>query len=152
MARPVLRRGRRSRAHQRQARGLEQRQASTRVIDRRARRGRRLAHPGRDQPGARRAVTPLEEAARLLRKYRHGAHAVAMASLAAREEARVEGERFWADLGAPDVFGGDDSIAGVTLGGDDAPQTAELALDRAAFQRALYRVAQELRLRQFETE
>jgi hypothetical protein len=97
-------------------------------------------------------VTPLEEAARLLRKYGHGAHAVAMASLAAREEARVEGERFWADLAGPDVFGGDDSIAGVTLGGSGAPETAELELDRAAFRRALYRVAQELRLRRFESD
>jgi hypothetical protein len=96
-------------------------------------------------------VTPLEEAARLLRKYGHGSHAVAMASLAAREEARVEGERFWADL-AGDAFGGDDPIAAVTLGGEGAPQTPELAFDRAAFRRALYRVAQELRLRAFETE
>ena len=97
-------------------------------------------------------MTPLEEAARLLRKYGHGAHAVAMASLAAREEARVEGERFWADLAGPDVFGGDDSIAAVTLGGAAASESEELAWDRAAFQRALYRVAQDLRLRAFESE
>ena len=97
-------------------------------------------------------MTPLEEAARLLRKYGHGAQALAMTSLAAREEARVEGERFWADLAGPDVFGGDDSIAGVTLGGAAAPETPELVHDRAAFQRALYRVAQELRLRAFESE
>jgi hypothetical protein len=97
-------------------------------------------------------VTPLEEAARLLRKYGHGAQARAMASLAAREEARVEGERFWADLAGPDVFGGDDSMAGVTLGGAAAARTPELESDRAAYRRALHLVAQELRLRAFESE
>jgi len=97
-------------------------------------------------------VTPLEEAARLLRKYGHGPQAVAMGSLAAREEARVEGERFWADLAAPDVWGQQDSIAAVTLGGADVPETPALAADRAAFRRALFEVARELRLRAFESE
>jgi hypothetical protein len=96
-------------------------------------------------------VTPLEELARLLRKYGHAAHAVAMASLAAREEARVEGAAFWADLAGPEVFGAEGSIAGVTLGGVGAISTPELELDRAAFRRALFEVAQELRLRAFES-
>lgn len=96
-------------------------------------------------------MTPLEELARLLRKHGHGAHALAMASLAAREEARVEGAAFWADLAGPGVFGAEASIAGVTLGGVAAPATPELELDRAAFRRALFEVAQELRLRSFET-
>jgi len=96
-------------------------------------------------------VTPLEEAARLLRKYGHGAQAVTVASLAAREEARVEGVRFWADL-AGDLFGGDEAIAGVTLGSSTDVETPELAYDRAAFRRALYLVAQDLRLRAFESE
>ncbi len=96
-------------------------------------------------------MTPLEELARLLRKHGHTAHAVAMASLAAREEARVEGAAFWADLAAPEVFGAEDSIASVTLGGVSAKTTPELELDRAAFRRALFEVAQELRLRSFES-
>jgi hypothetical protein len=96
-------------------------------------------------------VTPLEELARLLRKHGHGEHAVAMASLAAREEARVEGERFWADLAAPEVFGAERSIASVTLGGVTAALTPELERDRAAFRRALFLVAEELRLRCFES-
>jgi len=97
-------------------------------------------------------VTPLDEAARLLRKYGHSAQAVTMASLAAREEARVEGEAFWADLGAPGVFGAEDSIAAVTLGGVGAPVTPELERDRITFRRALAAVAQELRLRSFASE
>lgn len=96
-------------------------------------------------------MTPLEELARLLRKYGHGEHAVAMASLAAREEARVEGERFWADLAAPDVWGAEGSIAAVTLGGVTAPATPELERDRAAYRRSLFLVAEELRLRCFES-
>ena len=94
-------------------------------------------------------MTPLEEAARLLRKHGHSAEAVTMASLAAREEARVEGEAFWADLAGPDVFGAEDSIAAVTLGGVGAEVTPDLERDRAAFRRALAAVAQELRLRSF---
>jgi len=97
-------------------------------------------------------VTPLEELARLLRKHGHGAQAVTMGSLAAREEARVEGAGFWADLAGPDVFGAEDSIAAVTLGGIDGEVTPELELDRAAFRRALAAVAQELRLRSFASE
>jgi hypothetical protein len=95
-------------------------------------------------------VTPLEELARLLRKHGHAAEAVTKASLAAREEARVEGVGFWADLAAPEVFGAEGSIASVTLGGVGAAPTPELESDRAAFRRALYEVAQELRLRSFE--
>jgi len=97
-------------------------------------------------------LTPLEEAARLLRKYGHGAHAVAMASLAAREEARVEGEKFWRELAAPDVWGESGSIASVTLGGVASPEDGELERDRGVFRRALFAVAEELRLRGFESE
>jgi hypothetical protein len=96
-------------------------------------------------------VTPLEELCRLLKKYGHSAEAVTMNSLAAREEARVEGERFWADLAGTDMFGEKGSIAAVTLAGEAAPETAELAWDRKAFRRALFLVAQELRLRAFES-
>jgi hypothetical protein len=96
-------------------------------------------------------VTPLEELARLLRKYRHGAEAQTMASLSAREEARVEGERFWADLAGPELWGADGSIAALTLGGVAAPPTPELERDRASFRRSLFLVAQELRLRTFES-
>ena len=96
-------------------------------------------------------MTPLEELARLLRKDGHAEHAVAMGSLAAREEARVEGERFWADLAAPEVFGDERSIASVTLGGVTAPLTPELERDRGAFRRMLFLVAEELRLRAFES-
>jgi len=96
-------------------------------------------------------VTPLDELARLLRKHGHGAQAVAMGSLAAREEARVEGAAFWADLAGPEVFGPEGSIAAVTLGGVGAPATPELEADRAAFRRALFAVAQDLRLRSFES-
>jgi len=95
-------------------------------------------------------VTPLDEAARLLRKHGHGAQAVTMASLAAREEARVEGAKFWTEL-ALDLFGGESPLAGVSLGGDAAPVTPELELDRAAYRRALFRVAEELRLREFDS-
>jgi hypothetical protein len=95
-------------------------------------------------------VTPLEELVRLLRKYGHSAQAVTMHSLAAREEARVEGERFWAEL-ASDMFGEGDAIAQVTLGGAQAAETPELAHDRQAFRRGLFLVAQELRLRAFDT-
>ena len=97
-------------------------------------------------------MTPLEELTRLLRKYGHAAQAVTMNSLAAREEARVEGAAFWADLAAPEVFGESDSIASVVLGGEAAPVSPELESDRAAFRRALYEVAQELRLRSFESQ
>ncbi len=96
-------------------------------------------------------MTPLEELARLLRKHGHAAQALTMASLAAREEARVEGVAFWADLAAPEVFGSEGSIASVTLGGVGAKPSPELESDRAAFRRALFEVAQELRLRSFET-
>ena len=95
-------------------------------------------------------MTPLEELARLLRKHGHGAQAVAMASLAAREEARVEGEAFWADL-ARDLFEGNESLAAVSLGGANAKLTPDLELDRAAYRRGLFLVAQELRLRELDS-
>ena len=63
-------------------------------------------------------MTPLEELTRLLRKYGHSAEAVTMNSLAAREEARVEGERFWADLAGTDMFGEKGSIAAVSAASD----------------------------------
>jgi hypothetical protein len=97
-------------------------------------------------------VTPLEELARLLAKHGHAEHARNMASLSAREEARVEGAKFWSELAAPDVFGEKGSIASVTLGGVDAEPTAELERDRGVFRRSLFRVAEELRLRGFESE
>jgi hypothetical protein len=97
-------------------------------------------------------VTPLEELACLLAKHGHSLHAKNMASLSAREEARVEGAKFWSELAAPDVFGERDSIASVTLGGVDAPASAELERDRGLFRRSLFRVAEELRARGFESE
>ena len=97
-------------------------------------------------------MTPLEELTRLLRKYGHGAQAVTMNSLAAREEARVEGAAFWADLAGAEMFGETDSIAAVVLGGETAPVSPELESDRAAFRRALLEVARELRLRAFESD
>jgi len=97
-------------------------------------------------------VTPLEELARLLAKHGHAAEARNMASLSAREEARVEGAKFWSELAAPDVWGESDSIASVTLGGVGAEESDELARDRGVFRRALFAVAQELRLRGFESE
>ena len=96
-------------------------------------------------------MTPLEEAARLLAKHGHREHARNMASLAAREEARVEGEKFWRELAAPDVWGEAGSIASLTLGGVDAPPSDELERDRGIFRRSLFRVAEELRLRGFES-
>ena len=96
-------------------------------------------------------MTPHDELARLLRKYGHGAQAVTMQSLAAREEMRIEGASFWADLAGPAMFGAEDSVASVTLGGVAAALTSELEHDRAIFRRALFEVAQELRLRGFES-
>jgi hypothetical protein len=97
-------------------------------------------------------VSPHEVLARLLAKHGHGALAVTMQSLAAREEARIEGAAFWAELAGPEVFGGEGSVASVTLGGVDAVATPELERDRGVFRRALFEVAQDLRLRGFESE
>ena len=97
-------------------------------------------------------MTPHDELARLLRKYGHAAQAVAMQSLAAREEMRVEGESFWKDLAGPAVFGADSSVASVTLGGVDAAPSPELERDRTSFRRALFLVAEDLRLRGFDSE
>lgn len=96
-------------------------------------------------------MTPHDELARLLRKYGHAAEALTMHSLAAREEMRVEGASFWADLAGAAVFGAESSVASVTLGGVGAPPGPELERDRAAFRRALFEVAQDLRLRGFES-
>jgi len=96
-------------------------------------------------------VTPHDELARLLRKWGHGAQAVTMQSLAAREEMRVEGASFWAELAGPEMFGADNSVASVTLGGVGAAASPELEHDREIFRRALFEVAQELRLRGFES-
>jgi hypothetical protein len=96
-------------------------------------------------------VTPHEVLARLLAKYGHTAQAVAMQSLAAREEARIEGAAFWAELAGTEVFGAEGSVASVTLGGVDAKLTPELERDRGVFRRALYEVAHDLRLRGFES-
>jgi hypothetical protein len=115
-------------------------------------RRRRLAHRLGAQRGLGRALTPLEELARLLAKHGHAAHAKNMASLSAREEARVEGAKFWGELAAPDVWGDEDSVASVTLGGVDAPESDELARDRGVFRRSLFAVAEELRLRGFESD
>jgi hypothetical protein len=97
-------------------------------------------------------VTPLEELARLLAKHGHADEARNMASLSAREEARVEGAKFWNELAAPDVWGESGSIASVTLGGVGAPESPELERDRGVFRRSLFAVAQELRLRGFASE
>ena len=74
-----------------------------------------------------------------------------MGSLAAREEMRIEGEAFWKDLAGPAVFGAESSVASLTLGGVDAAPSPELERDRAVFRRALFEVAQELRLRRFDS-
>ena len=97
-------------------------------------------------------MTPHDELARLLRKHGHAAEAVTMQSLAAREEMRVEGEAFWKDLAGPAMFGAESSVASVTLGGVDAAPSPELERDRASFRRALFEVAQDLRLRGFASE
>ncbi len=97
-------------------------------------------------------MTPHDELARLLRKHGHAAEAVTMQSLAAREEMRVEGEAFWKDLAGPAMFGAESSVASVTLGGVDAAPSPELERDRASFRRALFEVAQDLRLRGFESD
>lgn len=96
-------------------------------------------------------MTPHDELARLLHKYGHAAQAVTMASLAAREEMRIEGEAFWKDLAGPAMFGAESSVASVVLGGADAAPSPELERDRASFRRALFEVAQDLRLRGFES-
>jgi hypothetical protein len=96
-------------------------------------------------------VTPHDELARLLHKYGHRAEAVTMQSLAAREEMRVEGEAFWKDLAGPAMFGAESSVASVLLGGVDAAASPELERDRGRFRRALFEVAQDLRLRGFDS-
>lgn len=96
-------------------------------------------------------MTPHDELARLLQKYGHAEQAVTMQSLAAREEMRVEGAAFWADLAGAAMFGAANSVASVTLGGVGALPSPELERDRAVFRRALFEVAQELRLRGFES-
>ena len=92
-------------------------------------------------------MSPLETIARLLAKYGHSAQTLAIHSLAAREEMRVELERFWADLAGPDLFGATDSIASLALGGEHAPPSPALERDRADFRRALWLVADDLSLR-----
>jgi len=92
-------------------------------------------------------VTPLEEIARLLAKYGHTPQALAIHSLAAREEMRVELDGFWADLAGADVFGPTASVASLVLGGETASPTPTLERDRASFQRALWLVADDLSLR-----
>ncbi len=92
-------------------------------------------------------MTPLDEIASLLAKYGHGARALAIRSLAAREEMRVELEGFWADVAGPEVFGPEDSVASLVLGGDAAPATPDLERDRARFQHAIWLLADDLSLR-----
>jgi len=92
-------------------------------------------------------VSPLDTLARLLAKYGHGAETLAVHSLAAREEMRVELESFWADVAGPDVFGPADSIASLVIGGENAKPTPALERDRADFRRALWLLADDLSLR-----
>ena len=83
-------------------------------------------------------MTPLDTIARLLAKYGHTAQTLAVRSLAAREEMRVELESFWADVSGPELFGATNSIASLVLGGESAPLTPALERDRADFRRALW--------------
>ena len=92
-------------------------------------------------------MTPLDEIARLLAKYGHTAESLAVHSLAAREEMRVELERFWADVAGPDVFGATNSVASLVLGGESAVPTPVLERDRVEFRRALWLLADDLSLR-----
>jgi hypothetical protein len=92
-------------------------------------------------------VTPLDEIARLLARWGHASEALTVHSLAAREEMRVEGEAFWADLAGAAVFGAEGSIASLQLGGPGDPESEELARDRARLRRALFLVADDLSLR-----
>lgn len=92
-------------------------------------------------------MTPLDEIARLLAKYGHTAQALALHSLAAREEMRVELEAFWADVAGPDIFGPSGSVASLVLGGVDAQPNRGLEQDRARLRRALFQVADDLSLR-----
>ncbi|MBM4335887.1 MAG: hypothetical protein FJ108_08240 [Deltaproteobacteria bacterium] len=92
-------------------------------------------------------MTPLDEIARLLAKYGHTPQALAVRSLAAREEMRVELEAFWADVAGTDLFGPTDSVAALALGGESATPSPELERDRARLRHALWLVADDLSLR-----
>ena len=92
-------------------------------------------------------MTPLDEIARLLAKYGHTTESLAVHSLAAREEMRIELESFWRDVAGATVFGATGSVASLVLGGGARPLTAELERDRASFRRALWLVADDLSLR-----
>lgn len=92
-------------------------------------------------------MTPLDEIARLLAKYGHTAESLAVHSLAAREEMRVELESFWRDVAGGALFGATGSVASLVLGGADRPVTADLERDRARLRRALWLVADDLSLR-----
>ena len=92
-------------------------------------------------------IHPLDEIARLLAKYGHGAESLAVRSLAAREEMRVEPEAFWADVAGPEVFGPSNSVASLVLGGEGAAPSPALERDRADFRRALWLLADDLSLR-----
>jgi hypothetical protein len=92
-------------------------------------------------------MTPLDEIARLLARWGHQAEAVLVHSLAAREEMRVEGEAFWADLAGATLFGAEGSVAALALGGDEVEIGPELERDRARLRRALFLVADDLSLR-----
>ena len=92
-------------------------------------------------------MSPLETIARLLAKYGHSAQTLAIHSLAAREEMRVELERFWAEVAGPDLFGATNSVASLILGGASAQPTSALERDRADLRRALWLVADDLSLR-----
>ncbi len=81
-------------------------------------------------------MLPLEKIASLLSKHGHTALALSMRSLAAREEMRIEG--FWEDLGAAEIWAREDSLAAIVL---------EDADDQAQLRRALFQVAEEMRLR-----
>ena len=92
-------------------------------------------------------MSPLETIARLLAKYGHTAQTLAVRSLAAREEMRVELEAFWAEVAGPGVFGASGSIASLVLGGENATPTPVLERDRADLRRAVWLLADDLSLR-----
>jgi hypothetical protein len=92
-------------------------------------------------------LTPLDDIARLLAKYGHTAESLAVHSLAAREEMRVELEGFWRDVAGATLFGATASVASLVLGGAGRSVTADLERDRARLRRALWLVADDLSLR-----
>ena len=90
-------------------------------------------------------MSPLEILVELLGKYGHIAWVETVRSLAAREEARVEG--FWRDLGAAEIWGRVGSLAALDLSRGQDVDAAAYARDLDAFRRALWRIADDMSLR-----